>query len=71
MVCIVLIVCIGFWKTVVLLGLGWTVCIVSILDLFGMLDSLGCVFYSLDYFVSFLLFGLVMRCVGSLGCLYC
>ena len=49
MVCIVLIVCIGFWKTLDSLDclycfldwVGWTVCSVLIVDLFGMLDSLG------------------------------
>ena len=59
------------WLFVLLLGLGWTVCSFSIVDLFGMLDSLGCVYYFLDLVVLFWLFGLVMRCVGSLVCLYC
>ena len=51
--------------------LGWTACSVSIMDLFGMLDSLGCVNYFLELVGLFLLLGLVMRCVGSLVCLYC
>ena len=51
--------------------LGWTACSVSIMDLFGMLDSLGCVNYFLDWVGLVCLFELVVRCVGSPVCLYC
>ena len=53
------------WLFVLLLVLGWTVCSVSIMDLFRMLDSLGCVNYFLDWVGLFWLFDLVVRCVGS------
>ena len=59
------------WLFVLLLVLGWTACSVSIMDLFGMLDSLGCVNYFLDWVGLFWLFELVVRCVGSPFCLYC
>ena len=57
------------WLFVLLLVLGWTACSVSIMDLFGMLDSLGCVNYFLDWVGLFWLFELVVRCVGSPVCL--
>ena len=48
---------------VLLLGLGWTVCSVLIVDLFGMLDSLGlCVLLpGFGWFVLIVWIGYAMR----------
>ena len=52
-------------------GRPWTAWIVCTAGLFGMLDSLGCVNYFLDWVGLFWLFVLVVQCVGSPVCLYC